>query len=355
MINMDRPSTSPAKQEKSDGIVVQVYDSKVKRWSNHRSSSGAQCVFIEPDKMVKHPMKLNLLSRAQCLHRLQQLNAPQPILRDQQDLLKQSLKGLSRRVADVLLHGKIRLVLLLNTSGGSHKHNEDVVQPSKEFVEAHGGSFHTFGTTEAASAGFELFLLAEKDRRAALQTTEFLHHIGHPNTEEEMIEFDLKRLRVDYRRTMSKLLREASRKAKPTLREKFEKAKTESDNWEVNFTGNELHDMGVLHTACADISALVRKFIRSTGIFPDYEVRKTDPIARFFYFSALEQIVRREHGSNVRIKGYPLTIEWGGDVSKKQQQKGIALLSPQTQKAVLSGLAGINEEEKLLRVIFFDE
>lgn len=346
-------SSSLAGSKKDEGVIVQMYDSGIRNSSSHEPLSETQCVFVQPATGEQHPIRLNVPSHIQALHQLQELNAPENVLKGREEMLRRSCKGIPKGVINFLSKARTHLVLLLNTHGGAAAHKEDVVENAAKFAESSGGSLHAFGTTEVASAGFDLFLLAEKQNRFALQSTDFMHHLGSLKCEMQPGEAQSfsKMLQSTYRRTMNQFLQEASSNAQPGLRRKFAKAQKESDDWEICFTGSKLKKAGILPTACANVAALVRTFIRTTNILPNYANRKTDPIARYFYFSALEEVIRRDCGNSVRIHGYPMTIHWEGDVSKEQKRKNIASISSEVRSAVLHALEEVNEKESLKALI----
>lgn len=196
------------------------------------------------------------------------------------DLYEKLTVKYGKKILEILLHSRLRISLLIDTPGGAGYHARDIRHLATH-SHKHGGTVQAWVNKQASSAGAMMFEAA--DERHALTDSRFLWHNGShvdqentaPGLRDEEVELELDQIRTFFRAN-------ANSADLPAIEKSIASAIADPENHRNNieFTGRELHEAGVVHHLYGDSEDMRTAFETSTNLPPN---RKTYADLRKFW------------------------------------------------------------------------
>lgn len=233
-----------------------------------------------------------------------------PILREEEDTpenrewkdampakIAALIQDIPPEFVDLVINGRIQLSLLLNQNGGNAMTRASMTSIAERTYDM-GGTVQSFVTQRAYSTAAHLTELSSK--RYALPHSNHLwhaHHDGMGNADEETVD-ECTRKNIEM---FQYVVADAHM---PEIAVRFQAAEDDPANAlnDVFFSGEDLHRFGYVHHLNTNVGEMETAFQQETNLSVDLHQWRTDPIARFFLRSRMEEWALVEHG--LRIEFY---------------------------------------------------
>jgi len=253
-------------------------------------------------------------------HETQNAPSEHPIFRTNREkyfaeILKKAQRLYDKDTLELILNGRIKMMLLLRTPGGWAPYVRRFAGAAAHWSSKR-GTIHGIAIEEAMSAGASLMLVPDPGNRSTTPDTCFMWHTGLESrrkakpcgfSESAADEFfndcEIATLRALFQMEASRLQGKEENPFQRRLEDAI--ADPKNEDCSVLFNGEELQRLGVMDTL-ASSEELRKKFAKETGIGTDERLLLCNPASRYFFLSRIQSEVRRDFG----LPPGALYLEW---------------------------------------------
>lgn len=211
-----------------------------------------------------------------------------------------------QKILNLLLEIRVDLALLINSNGGD-VFDEMVIRELMALVRKSGGRVTSYAFNECQSAAAEIFL--DADERYSLKDTRFMIHAAstladpHDHILQKFFG-SLSKIGENAKRSAEEvsdsLVPRAAAERREELFRCIQDASKKDRRAEVNFSGEQLAESGIIRETYSTVFSLAKKFSSKVGVTLEWESQRTE-IDYFFIAVLFQQIIKSLTGMTVVV------------------------------------------------------